>query len=204
MAGGFSLAPLASLPALRHLTLTRSDLKGSVRRDLRGLEGCAALESLLIPHSSRLTDLSALAGLPRLSALQLEDCRYADSLAPLAAIPTLHTLLLGEVSDLSTLAGAERITRLAILSGTLSDLSVLSTLPALQEVAIGHCSSLNREALVSLTRLPNLRRIFMARPRVKSLTPKQQASFPGALLSLGHRPPWGLSIPERPPFSSPA
>lgn len=203
MAGGFSLAPLAALPALRHLTLVRSDVKGAARRDLSGLAGCPALEALLIPHDGRLTDLSALAELPRLSSLQLEGCRHITSFAPLAAIPTLHTLLLGEVADLSTLAGAESITRLAILSGTLSDLSVLSTLPALEEVAIGYCSQLYREALASLTRLPNLRRVYIEHQRIKMLTPKQRASFPGALLPLDYRPPWGLNTPKRPPLSSP-
>ncbi|MFT5684391.1 MAG: Leucine-rich repeat (LRR) protein, partial [Myxococcota bacterium] len=129
---------------------------------------------------------------------QLEGCHHVETFAPLAANPALHTLLLGEVGDLSTLAGSETITRLAVLNSTLSDLSVLSTLPALQEVAIGHCSRLSREALSVLTKLPNLRRVYMDYQRVKSLTPTLQASFPGELLSLDYRPPWALDTPKRP------
>ena len=125
--------------AVRRLNPSVFDLTGcDALRDVDGLAGLAALQSVNLPDCQALENLDGLRGLTALQSLNLGNCqmlRNVDGLRNLAALQSL------------SLRGCQ----------TLQDVNVLSGLTALQGLDLSGCQALrNVDGLKRLTALKNV------------------------------------------------
>ncbi|GAA0925077.1 hypothetical protein [Nonomuraea longicatena] len=173
----------SSLPVgLRHLTnLRRVELSRSADYiDVSELSGLTELTALSLRGAVRITDFSPLAELTRLENLDLGDTRISD-LSPLLGLRRLARLNLSRtkvaslegfvdafphlteldvtscdaIDDVRPLSGASNLRSLDVSWTSVTDLTGLRDLPALEELTVG-------EKLVSLDgldALPSLRKL---------------------------------------------
>ena len=176
-----SLAPLAQLPALRAVALTRTYLR---QPDVDALAGLTALEAITlqaygdaIQEPLDLTPLRALKGLRQLVLVDLR----ARSLAPITALRGLRSLRIRYHAAMGALVAAPERLSLAPLRG-LKELEIAGRLaPAVFDLAdLGRCAHLRElrwsdsddAPLISaapLVRLRQLRRLDLADTRLETL-----------------------------------
>lgn len=193
-----SLAPLAQLPALRAVALTRIYLR---QPDVDTLAGLTALEAITlhaygdaIQEPLDLTPLCALKGLRQLALVNLR----AHSLAPITTLLGLRSLKIRYYAAMGALVAAPERLSLARLRG-LKELEITDRLaPAVFDLAdLGRCARLrdlrwsdsDDAPLLSaapLVRLHQLRRVDLADTRLKTLdglweTPLEVLSVPATV-----------------------
>lgn len=116
-------------------------------RRLDGIENLVGLEQINLGWQIHVTDLRPLAALPRLTALNLLYVPVTD-LTGIEGMAALTTLQLGQdacfarsdetrLTDISPLAGAERLESVDLTCTDVSDLSPLADLSALTSLALG-------------------------------------------------------------------
>lgn len=132
------LGRFATLGALRRLELSG----GSKLLSTDGIAPLRELRFLGLYHQRSLEELRGLAPLRSLDSLALESCRRVRDIDEISQISTLRMLKLANCGDLPTLEPLRALTRLErffawestrVLDG---DLSVLTELPRLREVAL--------------------------------------------------------------------
>ena len=161
------LEPLAKLTDLRRLYVCEpffDMMGGGTIEALPSLAGMTALEELELTGFT-LPDLSGIAGMTGLRRLTVNNC-YIDDLSALSTLTGLEELNLpyasceywdlGEVGDLSLLAGLPRLRKLNLLCQNVQDLSQLAALPALEELELGYIPKVDLTPLQALDGLKAL------------------------------------------------
>ena len=164
------LAPLAALPALRHLSLNVGFVGlAGLPITLESLNVGGPIDSLApIAHQTGLTglalrravglDLTGLSRLTALTSLELPGCAVADlsELAALAALTFLDLSANKPLRDLAPLAGLIHLTHLTLYKTSVADLSPLAGLTALVSLNIAKTRVASVAPLAGLTGLTSL------------------------------------------------
>jgi Leucine-rich repeat (LRR) protein len=143
------LDSLAGLSGLRVLNLGGNHIK-----NINPLQGLTALEELDLSYNC-LKDIGTVKNLTHLRELHLEGNEIYE-LTPLASLKALEGLFLnGNLDDLNVapLARVNRLQRLMLANGCISDISFLSSMKQLQWLELSSNQINNLEPLRRLTRL---------------------------------------------------
>lgn len=163
------LRPLAALPHLEHLNLSRAP----------SAQGLASLTSLRSLRATEVT-LPALGAHPHLERLELDGVGATD-LSSLPALPALTSLSLARFNaELPLITGFSRLETVSVSAPQGATALAFSELPALREVTLGYvynvksvtlrdCPALERLAVqnmgalrLTLEALPSLRRLELS------------------------------------------
>ncbi len=128
------------------------------------------IEVVVIPLSSRATDLSGLEFATNLLALHLGINSISD-LTPLSGLTSLQWLFLGNnlISDLTPLAGLTNLTRLELHDNSISDLTPLAGMTSLTALDLENNNSISD--LAPLAGMTSLRQLNLQNNSISDLTP---------------------------------
>ena len=153
---------ISSLKGLEYATnLTTLDLSGNQIVDISALSGMTKLTSLNL-ENNQITDIGPLSGLTSLTWLALDGNKLGDpdhqrmaDLSPLSGLVHLTELYLSrnQITDIDSLSGLTRLTRLELGSNRISDLTPLQNLTNLTELHLQWNQIVSLSGLERLTKL---------------------------------------------------
>jgi Leucine-rich repeat (LRR) protein len=135
------LAPLASLPALRSLTVVHRLSANPAM--FRALGGCTALETLDTDGCNHVLDFACLVALRRLTQLSISECNRLTTLPGCAGLRTLHVDWCYRLEDLSSMAALTALRDLSIGEFNRSDVSPLAACTALEALSLKGCRNVS-------------------------------------------------------------
>lgn len=159
------VTPLAYLPALTDLNLSRNDIE-----DIGPLATVRTLTSLNL-YGNPIRDISPVGRLTGLIRLRIEHAAGVSDLEPLRTLTLLSRLELGgnEIVDVRPLAALPQLTRLSLRDNPLlSDLSPLGGLVHLEALDLGGTAVADIRPLAALSRVTSL---GLGGTRVHDLSP---------------------------------
>ncbi|HET7443296.1 MAG TPA: NACHT domain-containing protein [Solirubrobacterales bacterium] len=159
MEGAPNLSHLPRLPA----TLERLVLSDVGISSLGSLEGCEALEVLVIEECMEIADIAGLAEIPGIALIEIFDARRLVDVSPIGSIRDLEGLAIRDIAGfggVSELANCVKLLELGVEgSANLSDVGWLEPLTGLQTLSLSGCP-----ALTGFPRfdLPELRQLILS------------------------------------------
>ncbi len=184
---------LAALPALRTLTLFRTEvdsaqlatlvqlrelkiIKAPYAKDLTPLAVLTGLTYLRCSHCA-VTEVAFLAKMPQLEALSLSHSPSIKSFAPIGGLGKLRFLNLSGtgVSDLSWISGLKKLEKLMLAGTKIKQVKHLAQLTSLRELNL---ASTRVRDISALPKLKNLDRLnLQGNPQLRRLSPLRKMSW---------------------------
>ncbi len=171
---------LKSLPLANHASLITIEAPNNEIEDISGLEGCTALQELVL-YDNQITDISSLSSCESLKDVNFNNNQIEDITA-LSSLTTLKNVLMenNHISDVSPMADHDTIIVLDFNKNPISDISDLSGCTGLEGLYLSDTDIDNLDACINMI---DLTRIYAHRAQLtdisglKNTTMLEQAGF---------------------------